>query len=197
MNQRPQQLQLGNRSRRRPVSTGMKTRSLRLIALGAVLALGVAAASALAGRSSPAAVATVKAGHSSLGTILTDGRGMTLYLFGKDTRGKSACYGKCAAFWPPLMTSAKPHAGSGARASLIGTTRRTNGKLQVTYAGHPLYFFAEDTGPGQTAGQGINGFGAEWYLLGPNGVKIETKASSGGTTTTTTTSPSYPDPSYP
>jgi predicted lipoprotein with Yx(FWY)xxD motif len=176
----------------------MKTRLLRLIALGAVLALGIVTASAVAGRSGPAAVATVKARHTSLGTILTDGRGMTLYLFEKDTRGKSACYGKCAAFWPPLVTSAKPHAGSGARASLIGTTRRTNGKLQVTYAGHPLYFFAQDTRPGQTAGQAINGFGAEWYVLGPNGVKIEKTATSGGAPPPTTTSPptTYPNP-YP
>jgi predicted lipoprotein with Yx(FWY)xxD motif len=175
----------------------MKTRSLRLLALGAVLALGVVTASAVAGRSTPAAVATVKARHTSLGTILTDGRGMTLYLFEKDTRGKSACSGKCVAFWPPLMTTAKPHAGSGARGSLLGTTRRTNGKLQVTYAGHPLYFFVKDTTPGQTAGQGISAFGAEWYVLGPNGVKIEKKATGGGTTTTgtSTTSP-YPDP-YP
>ena len=153
----------------------MKTRSLRLIALGAVLTLGVATASAVAGRSGPAAVATLKARGTALGTILTDGRGMTLYLFEKDTRRKSACYGKCAAFWPPLMTSAKPHAGSGARASLIGTTRRTNGKLQVTYAGHPLYFFAEDKKAGDVKGQGFVHFGGAWWVVSSVGTKVTAK----------------------
>jgi predicted lipoprotein with Yx(FWY)xxD motif len=176
----------------------MHTKTVRLIGLALVLALGVGAASALAGRSAPAARATVNTRHVSVGTILTDGRGMTLYLFGKDTRGKSACNGQCASFWPALVTTGAPRAGAGVRASLLGTTRRTNGKLQVTYAGHPLYFFVKDTKPGQLAGQGLTAFGGTWNVLGANGVKIVRKATvSGGGTTTTGATTTTPYPAYP
>jgi predicted lipoprotein with Yx(FWY)xxD motif len=110
---------------------------------------------------------------SSLGKILVDAKGHTLYLFEKDKRNRSACSGQCAAFWPPLLTHGKPTAGAGVKASLLGVTRRSNGSTQVTYAGHPLYRFALDTRVGQTKGQGLEKFGAEWYVLGPNGKKID------------------------
>jgi predicted lipoprotein with Yx(FWY)xxD motif len=123
--------------------------------------------------------AIVSVHTSSLGKLLVDGRGRTLYLFQKDTVGKSNCSASCAAYWPPLLTSGKPRAGAGAKQSLLGTTKRTDGKLQVTYRGHPLYTFVVDTKAGQTKGEALNKFGALWYAVSPSGTKI-TKPTSGG-----------------
>jgi predicted lipoprotein with Yx(FWY)xxD motif len=109
---------------------------------------------------------------TSLGRILVDSSGRTLYLFGKDTKGKSACSGKCARYWPPLLTSGKPRAAGGAKASLLGTTKRADGRLQVTYSHHPLYRFAQDT-KGQTHGEGIDAFGAHWYVVSPAGSAVK------------------------
>jgi predicted lipoprotein with Yx(FWY)xxD motif len=117
--------------------------------------------------------ATVKAHSSSLGKMLVDAKGRTLYLFEKDKGRRSACYGQCAKFWPPLLTVGKPTAAAGSRASLLGTTRRTNGSMQVTYAGHPLYRFLEDKKPGETKGEGSKLFGAGWYVVRPTGMKID------------------------
>ncbi len=108
-----------------------------------------------------------------LGRVLADGRGRTLYLFEADEYGLSACSGKCATFWPPLLTRGAPRAGAGVHAGLIGTTKRSGGGLQVTYAGYPVYRFVKDAKPGQAAGQGVDGFGAEWYVLDALGRKIE------------------------
>jgi predicted lipoprotein with Yx(FWY)xxD motif len=116
--------------------------------------------------------AVVSTHHGALGTFLVDGRGRTLYLFKKDTGRRSRCSGSCAQLWPPLITRAKPTAKGGARASLLSTSRRGNGSRQVVYNGHPLYRYAPDTGPGQTKGQGINGFGARWYVVSPAGRAI-------------------------
>jgi len=127
---------------------------------------------------------TVSTSSTGLGRILVDSRGRTLYLFQKDRNGKSACAGQCATFWPPLITAGKPHVGAGARASLIGTTKRADGRMQVTYNHHPLYTFVKDTKAGQTNGENLSAFGAEWYALSPAGVKVEksaaTPTSSGG-----------------
>jgi predicted lipoprotein with Yx(FWY)xxD motif len=109
-----------------------------------------------------------------LGTaILVDSKGFTLYDFHKDKGTKSACYGACADIWPPLTTSGKPQAMSGAEASKLGTTKRSDGTLQVTYAGWPLYTYAADTKPGEAKGQDIDSFGAEWYALQPSGEEAE------------------------
>jgi predicted lipoprotein with Yx(FWY)xxD motif len=171
-----------------------RVRGREAIVLVASLVLVAAAAgsqSAFArshGRS--AAPAVVKVGKTALGRVLVDGRGRTLYLFEADNGKRSVCYGKCATFWPPLLTTGKPHAGTGARAALLGTTRRKNGTLQVTYHGHPLYRFLKDRNrAGRTRGQGLDAFGAEWYVLTPAGVKLEKETGSGdsGVTTTTTT----------
>jgi predicted lipoprotein with Yx(FWY)xxD motif len=110
---------------------------------------------------------------SSLGRILVDAKGHTLYLFEKDIRNRSSCFGQCAGFWPPLLTSGEPIATSGVKSSLLGTTRRANGSMQVTYAGHPLYRFALDAKAGQTNGEGLKKFGAEWYVLASSGKKID------------------------
>ena len=113
--------------------------------------------------------AVVKLGQSSLGRILVDSHGRTLYLWAHDKRGKSTCYGACATYWPPLITRGKPRAISGARSGLVGTTRRRDGKLQVTYHGHPLYRFSLDGRAGQTAGEGLSDFGGRWYAVSAAG----------------------------
>ena len=94
---------------------------------------------------------------------------MTLYDFQRDTATKSACYGTCAKIWPPLMTSGAPKAGGGAQAAKLGTIKRTDGKTQVTYDGHPLYTYTADMSPGETSGNGITSFGGSWHTLGPSG----------------------------
>jgi len=116
--------------------------------------------------------ATVKIAKSKLGSILVDSRGITLYDFPPDKGGKSTCYGACAALWPPLLTKGKPHAGLGVKAALLGTTKRKDGKVEVTYGGHPLYYFVSDRKSGQTTGQGLNQFGAPWWVLSAAGKEI-------------------------
>ena len=146
---------------------------LMAVALAAVLAISVLAGLALAA-SKPTKPATVKVRNTKLGKIVVDGPARTLYLFEKDKSGKSACSGACAKAWPPLLTKGKPKAGTGAQASKLGTTKRADGTTQVTYGGHPLYTFAPDKNkPGSTKGQGVDGFGAEWYVVGPNGKAVE------------------------
>jgi predicted lipoprotein with Yx(FWY)xxD motif len=141
----------------------------------ALLAVLVFAAAALAGTAAIASSATskpatVKTGTSSLGRIVVDGRSHTLYLFEQDKRGKSSCSGACAQNWPPLLTKGKPKAGTAAKASLLGTTKRADGTTQVTYNGHPLYTFVGDNGkPGATKGEGLSAFGAKWYVVAAKG----------------------------
>lgn len=109
-----------------------------------------------------------------LGNVLVDGEGRTVYLFEKDTGGKSSCSGACAGVWPPVTTGAKPQAGAGTNASLLGTTGRSDGTTEVTYAGHPLYYYAPDgTTGGSAKGEGLNQFGAAWYVLSPSGNKVQ------------------------
>ena len=138
----------------------------------AAIALVVASA-ALAGAKPASRSATVATAHSGLGRILVDGRGRSLYLFEKDRHGRSACSGVCAAYWPPLLTNGKATAINGAKRTLLGSIRRGGGSRQVTYAGHPLYFFSGDSKRGQTNGEGLHDFGAGWYVLTPSGKKID------------------------
>jgi predicted lipoprotein with Yx(FWY)xxD motif len=104
-----------------------------------------------------------------LGLILVDSKGLTLYDFHKDKGTKSTCYGKCAAVWPPLLTSGPPQPGNGASKSKLGTTERTDGTTQVTYAGHPLYTYVADQKPGEATGNDFSSFGAQWYALTGSG----------------------------
>ena len=120
-----------------------------------------------------AAAATVGVRQTSLGRVIVDGKGRTLYLFEKDTSRRSACSGQCAEFWPPLLTHGRPVARAGVKQSLLGMVRRANGSQQVTYAGHPLYLYVGDAKPGQTNGEGSQEFGAGWDALSPSGKKIE------------------------
>jgi predicted lipoprotein with Yx(FWY)xxD motif len=110
--------------------------------------------------------------NSKLGQILVGEKGMTVYLFVADTGTTSTCYTSCATIWPPVLTTGAPQAGAGASASLLGTTTRTDGKVEVTYAGHPLYYFVQDKAAGDTTGQGINGFGGLWWVLSPSGAAV-------------------------
>jgi predicted lipoprotein with Yx(FWY)xxD motif len=105
--------------------------------------------------------------------VIVDSRGHTLYVFRGDRGAESSCYGECAAVWPALSTKGPPQAGNGADAAKLGTGERRDGSTQVTYAGQPLYTYAEDKRPGEAEGNGIESFGAEWYALEPNGAEPE------------------------
>ena len=124
--------------------------------------------------------ATVGVTSANLGKILVDSQGRTLYLFTKDKGTTSACSGACAVNWPPLAASGKATIGNGAKASLVSTTMRSDGKTQLTYNGHPLYLFKEDTKAGQTNGQGLNAFGGLWYAVSPAGSQVTATAPSSG-----------------
>jgi predicted lipoprotein with Yx(FWY)xxD motif len=128
----------------------------------------------------PSKTATVRAAHTRLGRILVDSQGRTLYLFKADSGAKSACFGPCAAAWPPLRTGGKPVAGSGASAALLGTIPRSDGARQVTYNGHPLYLFVKDHKPGDVTGQGLNAFGAPWFVVSAAGNQISSRATGHG-----------------
>jgi predicted lipoprotein with Yx(FWY)xxD motif len=162
---------------------------MRVIRALAALAVACALTGTAVAASGSNAVVNVR--KTSLGNVLVASSGKTLYMFARDTSTKSTCSGSCATFWPPLITTGSPKAGPGVTAAKLGTTRRGDGKLQVTYNGHPLYFFANDKKAGQTGGEGVKAFGAKWFVLSPAGVKIEP---AGGTTTTTptTTGGGYP-----
>jgi predicted lipoprotein with Yx(FWY)xxD motif len=118
--------------------------------------------------------ATLTNRTTNLGPTLADGTGRTLYLFTSDTPTMSTCDGSCASVWPPASAAATPHATGGARADLVGTLRRKDGTTQLTYKGHALYYYAGDAEPGDTTGQGLDQFGAEWYALTPGGGTIDT-----------------------
>jgi predicted lipoprotein with Yx(FWY)xxD motif len=156
-------------------------------ALGVV---GFLAASALA-RSALRSNATVSLHKTPLGMVLVTANGHTLYLFGKDRSDHSACSAGCAQFWPPLLSRGKPTAGPGVKASLLGTTKRSNGSVQVTYNRHPLYTYTLDKQAGQTRGEGVSAFGARWYVVSATGAAI-TKAAATTTSTPTTTTNPYP-----
>jgi predicted lipoprotein with Yx(FWY)xxD motif len=138
---------------------------------------------------------TVKTAKGSGGTYLAGPNGRALYLWVADSGGKSACSGACAQAWPPLLTKGNATAGAGVTASDLGTTMRSDGTEQVTYKGHPLYYFIADTTAGSTKGQGSDNFGAKWWLVAPSGSAITAGAanassSSGGSSTSSSSSSS-------
>ena len=156
----------------------MNARISLLIKIGVLMAvvsaatISVTAAVAASKATGAPPGTTVDVAKSAFGRILVDSKGRTLYDFPPDTRGTSTCYGACAALWPPLTTTGKPHAGAGVSAALLATTKRSDGKLEVTYNGHPLYYYVADTKRGQTSGQGLNQFGAPWWAISPTGKEI-------------------------
>jgi predicted lipoprotein with Yx(FWY)xxD motif len=157
--------------------------SIAIIAAGlvvlAVAVAGCGGGSSYGGTSSstPApssgARGSVKLASTKLGKVLVDAQGRALYLFEADKGTMSACGGACASIWPPLTTTGEPVAGPGLAASKLGTTKRSDGATEVTYNGHPLYTYAGDSAPGQTSGQGLDDFGAEWYTLSAGGEKVD------------------------
>ena len=158
-----------------------------IVAAAVVAGGGAAAGVALAGSDAPAAYGAPAApaagtgvGTAALkpGTALVDGAGRTVYLFEADNGTSSTCYGQCAQIWAPVPAGG-PTSG-GAQAALVGTTTRTDGSSQVTYNGHPLYYFANDKAAGDARGQGINRFGGGWYVVDPAGDKIDSDAPAPG-----------------
>jgi predicted lipoprotein with Yx(FWY)xxD motif len=168
----------------------MTLRPIPFLALGATAAIALAGCGSSGGGSTAAAAsssaattaaassggaATIATRKTSLGTILVDGQGRTLYLWVPDKGGKSVCDGGCAQVWPPVLTKGAPKAGAGVKASLLGTTKRKDGTTEVTYKNHPLYTYVDDKAPGDTTGQGSGSFGAPWWVLSPAGNAITTK----------------------
>jgi predicted lipoprotein with Yx(FWY)xxD motif len=143
-----------------------------------------ASSAAAAGNSASSSAGTViTTGTSSAGAFLTNSSGRAIYLFLADSKDKSACSGACAAAWPPVTATGQPTASGSVNAGDLGTITRSDGTKQVTYDGHPLYYFAGDTGPGMDHGQGVDGFGAKWWLVAPSGSSITsavTVSGSGG-----------------
>jgi predicted lipoprotein with Yx(FWY)xxD motif len=121
------------------------------------------------GRSSRRGGASVKVMRSRYGRVVFDGRGRALYLFTRDRTSRSRCYGDCATAWPPFLTSGEPRARGAARSRLLGTTRRRDGKAQVTYRGQPLYYYVGDRKPGQILCQDVVEFGGTWLVVSPSG----------------------------
>ena len=142
---------------------------------------GAATAAPAPPKTTSGAPATVGVAKTGLGNILVDSQGRTLYLFKADKGTTSTCSGTCAVAWPPLRAHGRPTVGGRAKRSLIRSTARSDGKPQVTYNGHPLYLYVGDRKPGDTNGQGVNAFGARWFVLTPGGIQISSRPSGGST----------------
>lgn len=133
-----------------------------------VLAFTLTAASAWAAQ--PTGQASIEAKQKApIGNYLTDSEGRSLYLFKADKPNQSTCYDDCATAWPPVLTEGQPQAGADVDPNMLGTIERKDGSTQVTYGGWPLYYFVKDQQPGEIKGQDVTGFGAEWYLVTPEG----------------------------
>jgi predicted lipoprotein with Yx(FWY)xxD motif len=191
-------------TRSRPITLLAGAALVALTALAAVGCGGGSSATAASTTPQPAAArttqhaarhaATVRVRKTRLGKILVNSRGRTLYLFKKDSGTKSACFGACATAWPPLRAAHKPTVGRGAKASLVGTTKRSDGKPQVTYNGHPLYTFIMDTKAGETNGEGFTAFGGRWFVVSPAGKQVSKPhaKSAGGTSSSPAPAPAAP-----
>jgi predicted lipoprotein with Yx(FWY)xxD motif len=155
-------------------------RPLYAVVLGVIGLVLVAAGCGGAIPSSDGGPATLKLAGSSDGRILVDSQGQSLYLFEKDEGGESYCSGACSAIWPPLETSTAPQAAAGIQDVALGTIKRSDGDMQVTYHGHPLYYYAADAStPGKTKGEDVSQFGSSWYLVSGHGAPVEPESSSG------------------
>jgi predicted lipoprotein with Yx(FWY)xxD motif len=164
---------------------GMTTHRLLplAVAAGALALAGCGSSSSDGGTTATAAsksAQTISTRQTDLGDILVDSQGRTLYLWKADTGTDSTCDGACAKAWPPVLTDGAPVAGDGVNAEWLHTTKRADGSTEVTYGGHPLYTFVQDTKPGDTKGQGSDGFGAEWLVVGGDGQPIAATSGGGG-----------------
>jgi predicted lipoprotein with Yx(FWY)xxD motif len=178
----------------RPITAKFRVGSVAALAGVALVVAGCGSSSSSS--SAPAASTPASSPQSSGGlaisttsgpdgTYLRGASGRTIYLWLADSGSKSNCAGECAKVWPPVLTNGKPTAGSGVNASDLGTTTRSGGAEQVTYMGHPLYYFIEDSPSAPTKGQGSDSFGAKWWLVAPSGSAITkggtaAKSGSGG-----------------
>jgi predicted lipoprotein with Yx(FWY)xxD motif len=175
------------------------------VKLAAPLAVALLAAAACSsgsssssGSTSPSAAAPASSASSTMittktssgGSFLTNSAGRAVYLFMADSTGKSTCDGACASAWPPVIAAGQPTAAGGAQATDLGTITRSDGTKQVTYDGHPLYYFEGDTGPGTDKGQGLDNFGAKWWLVAPSGSSITTAVTISGSGSATAAPPS-------
>jgi predicted lipoprotein with Yx(FWY)xxD motif len=149
-----------------------------VIAAAAVAVFAIGGGNAKANQSQAAATSAISIRSTALGKTLVDGNGRTLYLFEGDRANISTLSGAGAAVWPRFVSSGAVKAANGVQAALIGTTTSPTGVKQVTYQGHPLYYYVGDSNPGSTRGQGLNEFGALWYVLGPSGNAITSAPSS-------------------
>lgn len=171
----------------RPISLRLGGLVAALLTVGVIVAgCGTSSSSSSAAANSassatPAAATSVSVGKSSGsdGTYLTGASGRALYLWVADKRSKSSCSGACASVWPPLLTKDSPVASNGVTASDLGTTTRSDGSKQVTYMGHPLYYYTADSSAGKVTGQGSDSFGAKWWLVAPSGSAITNSSATG------------------
>jgi predicted lipoprotein with Yx(FWY)xxD motif len=180
----PLRRSLPGQSRHLRLGLALAAPAILLAACGGGYAGSTAASTGAPASSAPhgpgAASAVVKTTSGALGTYVTDGSGRTLYLFMADHGGRSTCSGACAAAWPPFTAKGAPTAAGGAKAGMLDTVPRDGGSEQVTYGGHPLYYFAGDNAAGDTNGQGVDGFGAKWWVVSPAGAAV-THGQGGGT----------------
>jgi predicted lipoprotein with Yx(FWY)xxD motif len=170
-----------------PVKLGVPVAAgLLAAACGTAAGSSTGSAPASGGTSGAPATGTVIEAHAgSAGAFLTNGSGRAVYLWAADGMNKSTCTGACAGAWPPVMATGHLTASGGAKTADLGTITRPGGGKQVTYDGHALYYFAGDSGPGQTSGQGSDNFGAKWWLVAPSGVKITAADSATGASAST------------
>jgi len=130
----------------------------------------------------PSSTVVTTRSETGLGQILVDAQGRTLYLFAKDTGPASSCAGSCASWWPPVPVSGEPRAAGGATAASVGIIRGSGGSRQLSYAGHPLYYFVGDSKAGQARGEGLDQFGAKWFVLNPAGDAVAKEAANASNT---------------
>lgn len=168
-------------TRTRPITFLASAAAIPLTAL-AIAACGGSggAATAAPPKTSSGASATIGAANTSLGSILVNSAGRTLYLFKADSGSISACTGACATAWPPLLATGTPTAGTGLTGSKLATIPRSGGSQQVTYNGHPVYLYIGDKKAGEVNGQGVTAFGAAWFALTPAGNQISTQPTASG-----------------
>jgi predicted lipoprotein with Yx(FWY)xxD motif len=171
-------------TRRRTLSTTLTAAAAAGIVAVAVAGCGGGGDSGSAAigppRTASGQTATVGLASTGLGKVLVNDQGRTLYLFRADHGTTSACTGGCATEWPPLRAAGKPKVGTGLQASAVTTIKRSDGKSQVSYHGHPLYTYVGDQKAGDTTGQGINAFGAGWYAVTSSGAQASGGSSSNG-----------------
>lgn len=148
--------------------------------VGAAVAAPALLLAACGGSSGTSSSGTSTSDHARVTThangqvsYLTDSTGRSLYLFESDHGSESSCGSGCDTVWPPLTTDGQPHTAPGTHAGMLGTISRSDGSTQVTYGGHPLYYYSGDSQPHQTNGEGLDDFGAEWYLVSPGGTNVE------------------------